>query len=89
MRGLGGLANSLPISLLTSLARPEARGQTVGRYRFLSDGGFAAGPIVLGAIADAVGYRAALVAVIAAFSAVFVACWLLVTPRERPAPEPA
>lgn len=47
------------LSAVSDLARPEARGATVGVYRFWRDLGFAVGAIVVGLFADAAGLDAA------------------------------
>jgi len=48
------------LSAVSGLARPEARGATVGVYRFWRDFGFAIGAVVVGFFADFRGLEAAL-----------------------------
>lgn len=61
--GLGtGLGGPLPAAYAVQVAGQAGHGVVMGAIRFFGDTGFMAGPVALGLIADALGYRAALVA---------------------------
>jgi len=83
--GVGGVA---PAAMLSDLSPPEAPGTSVGVFRFVGDLGFVLGPLVAGAVADAVGLGPAF-----ALSAVpvVIALGFLVSIRETlplpPGPE--
>jgi MFS family permease len=51
------------LAVVGDVAHPKWRGSAVGFYRFWRDIGYAAGALVAGALADAVGMRAAIVAI--------------------------
>ena len=62
------------IAAVGDLAHPATRGVTLGVYRFWRDGGYAVGALLIGAVADVIGLRAAFyaVAVLMAASGVVV-----------------
>jgi MFS family permease len=74
--GLGtALVYPTLIAVIADVAPPRRRGATVGIYRFWRDLGFAAGAILVGLIADAVGATSAIlvVAAVTALSGLVVA----------------
>lgn len=61
--GLGsGLTGSAPLAYITDLSPPGRHGTTIGLFRLIGDTGYVLGPILLGAVADAVGLRGAVLA---------------------------
>jgi MFS family permease len=75
------------LAAVSDVAHPAWRARSVGIYRLWRDGGFAAGALLAGAVADLVGVRAAVwvVAALTAASGAFVALRMYET-RPRPAP---
>jgi MFS family permease len=63
------------LAAIGDVAHPAWRARSVGVYRLWRDGGFAAGALIAGALADAFGIRAAVwaVAALTAASGLFVA----------------
>lgn len=60
--GIGtGLAGGTPAAYVSDISPTVSSGIAMGMYRMVGDVGFVLGPVVLGAIADAAGYRASLV----------------------------
>ena len=76
------------IAAIGDEVHPEERATTVGVYRFWRDGGFVAGALGAGAVADLLGFEQAIYAVAAltAASAIIAAATLR---GSRPAPAPA
>lgn len=64
-----GLAGPAPAAYAGDIAPPELRGVAMGMYRTAGDLGFVAGPVLLGALADATSFGWALVANAAAMAA--------------------
>ena len=54
--GLGnGIGSGTMMTLGADLAPPQARGEFLGMWRFVGDGGLAASPLIVGSVADLVG----------------------------------
>ncbi|MGN6132596.1 MAG: MFS transporter, partial [Nocardioidaceae bacterium] len=79
------------LAAIGDVAHPAWRARAVGVYRLWRDGGFAAGALLAGLVADALGVRAAVwvVAALTALSGLVVAARMYEThrPQEEPADE--
>ena len=85
--GLGtAMVYPVYLSAVSDLARPEARGATVGVYRFWRDIGFAVGAIIVGLFADSFGLDAGLGLTGAVTFASGVVVAVSLTETRRPAP---
>jgi MFS family permease len=84
--GLGtGLGGPLPPAYAIQVGGRAGHGLVMGTLRFLGDVGFMAGPVALGLVADAGGYREALLANAALMVGVVVLFGLLASEPPRPA----
>lgn len=76
--GLGsGLAGPLPAAYAVETTGSVGRGLVMGTLRFCGDLGFMLGPVILGLIADAFGYREALITNATLMACLVIIFWLL------------
>jgi MFS family permease len=72
----GGLVAGLPAVVIGDRVAAPLRGIAIGWMRTISDGGFLAGPLVMGALADALGLAAPFVAAGVLTGSLAAACYL-------------
>jgi len=77
------------LSAVSDLARPEARGATLGVYRFWRDLGFAVGAVVVGLFADASGLDAAMLLTAALTFSSGVIVWVVLRETRARGPTAA
>lgn len=76
--GIGtGLGGPLPAAYAVETAGSMGHGLAMGALRFCGDLGFVLGPVALGLVADALGYRKALLANAALMAGLVMFFWLL------------
>ena len=86
--GLGnGIGSGTMMTLGADLAPPQARGEFLGMWRFVGDGGLAASPLIVGSVADLVGLALAPLAVSGmGLAAAFILAVLVPETLRKPEP---